>query len=40
MGDEGSDVGLVTLMKAGEIAKDYGVELDIDGPTEEEWNAA
>jgi hypothetical protein len=39
-GDEGRDLGFITLTAAAEIAKRQGAELDIDGPTREEWDAA
>ena len=38
--DEGHDLGFITLTRATEIAKEHGAELDIDGPTREEWDAA
>jgi hypothetical protein len=38
-GDEGSELDFITLARAREIAKEHGVELDIDGPTEEEWDS-
>ena len=34
------DLGFVTLARALEIAAAHGVEVDIDGPTREEWDAA
>jgi hypothetical protein len=39
-GDEGRDLGFITLTAAAEIAKRQGAELDIDGPTREVWDAA
>ncbi len=36
--DEGEDLGFITLAKAAEIARENGVELDVDGPTREEWD--
>jgi hypothetical protein len=36
--DEGEDLGFITLSRAAEIARDKGVELDVDGPTREEWD--
>jgi hypothetical protein len=38
-GDEGRDLGFITLMAAAEIAKRQGAELDVDGPTREEWDS-
>jgi hypothetical protein len=38
-GDDGSELGFITLARAREIAKEHGVELDVDGPAEEEWEA-
>jgi hypothetical protein len=35
--DEGEDLGFITFAKATEIAREKGVELDVDGPTREEW---
>jgi hypothetical protein len=34
------DLGFVTLTRALEIAAAHGVNLDVDGPTREEWDAA
>lgn len=31
------DLGFITLARAAEIAQEHGAELDIDGPTREEW---
>jgi hypothetical protein len=31
-GDEGRDLGFITLAKAAEIAREHDAELDIDGP--------
>jgi hypothetical protein len=33
------DLGFITLAKAAEIARDHDAELDVDGPTREEWDA-
>ena len=37
-GDEGRDLGLITLAAAGEVAREHQVEIDVDGPTREEWD--
>jgi hypothetical protein len=37
---EGRELGFVTLTEAAEIARSHGVELDVDGPTREEWEKA
>jgi hypothetical protein len=37
--DAEQDLGFVTLAKAAEIARSHGAELDVDGPTREEWDA-
>ena len=37
-GDEGRDLGFITLTAAVEIARRHGIEVDIDGPTREEWD--
>jgi hypothetical protein len=34
-----TDLGFVTLARAREIAAAHGAEVDIDGPTREEWDA-
>ena len=36
---EETDLGLVTLTRALEIAAAHGAEVDIDGPTRAEWEA-
>ena len=33
------DLGFITLAKATELAREHGAELDVDGPTREEWDA-
>ena len=38
--DEGRDLGFITLTAATEIAQDHDAEVDVDGPTREEWDAA
>ena len=35
---EEQGLGLITLAKAAKIARANGAELDIDGPTREEWD--
>ncbi len=37
-GDEGRDLGWMSLADAAEIARKHDVELDVDGPTREEWD--
>jgi hypothetical protein len=34
---EGEDLGFVTYATAAEVAREHGGELDVDGPTREEW---
>jgi len=36
--DEEKDLGFITLTRARAIAAELGAELDIDGPTREEWD--
>jgi hypothetical protein len=36
--DKEQDLGFVTLSAAREIAQRHGAELDIDGPTPDEWD--
>ena len=38
-GDEGRDLGFIALKEAAEIARRHEAELDVDGPTREEWDA-
>ena len=38
-GDEGRDLGSITLTAATEIVRRHDVQVDIDGPTREEWDA-
>jgi hypothetical protein len=38
--DEQHDLGFITLTRARAIAAEHGAEVDIDGPTREEWDAA
>jgi hypothetical protein len=35
---EGEDLGFITYAAAAEIAREHGAELDVDGPTREEWD--
>jgi hypothetical protein len=37
---EGRELGFITLSEAAEIAHEHGVELDVDGPTREDWEEA
>jgi hypothetical protein len=36
--DEEHDVGFMTLAAARQVAEENGAELEIDGPTREEWD--
>ena len=36
--DEGRELGFITLGNAATMARENGVELDVDGPTREEWD--
>ena len=36
--DEGQDLGFIALREAAEIARRHEAELDVDGPTREEWD--
>jgi hypothetical protein len=38
-GDEGRELGFIALRDAAQVARQHGAELDIDGPTREEWDA-
>jgi hypothetical protein len=38
-GDEGQDLGLLTLSQTAELARRHDAEIDVDGPTREEWDA-
>ena len=38
-GDEGRDLGFITLTEASRIASEHAAEVDVDGPTREEWDA-
>ena len=37
---EGRELGFITLAEAAEIAREHGVELDVDGLTREDWDKA
>ena len=37
-GDEGRDLGFITLAEATKIAVEHDAELDLDGPTREQWD--
>jgi len=37
---EGRELGFITLAEASEIARQHGAELDVDGPTREDWEKA
>lgn len=37
--DEGKDLGFITYAAAAQLAREHGAELDVDGPTREEWDA-
>ena len=37
-GDEGRELGFITLTEAATIAAEHDAELDVDGPSREEWN--
>ena len=37
---EGRELGFITLTEATGIARKHGVELDVDGPTREDWEKA
>ena len=37
--DEGQDLGFITYAAAADLAREHGAELDVDGPTREEWEA-
>ena len=38
-GDEGRELGWITLAAAAEIAREQGAELDVDGPSRADWEA-
>lgn len=38
-GDEGRELGWITIAAPAEIAREHGAELDVDGPSREEWEA-
>ena len=37
-GDEGRDLGFITLVEAAKIAAKHDADLDVDGPTREQWD--
>ena len=37
-GDEGRNLGLITLARAAKIAAEHDAELDVDGPTPAQWD--
>jgi hypothetical protein len=37
---EGRELGFITLTQAAQVAREHGVELDVDGPTRENWERA
>ncbi len=37
---EGRELGFITLAEAAEIARQHEVDLDVDGPTREDWERA
>jgi hypothetical protein len=37
-GDEGRDLGFITFAAAAGIAREQDAELDVDGPTRQEWD--
>jgi hypothetical protein len=37
-GDEGRDLGFITLTAAADVAREHSAELDVDGPTRDEWD--
>ena len=37
---EGRELGFITLTEAAEIAREHGVDLDVDGPSRKEWEKA
>jgi len=37
-GDEGRDLGFITLAAAAEVAREHSADLDVDGPTRDEWD--
>jgi hypothetical protein len=36
---EGEDLGFITYAAAADVAREHAAELDVDGPTREEWDA-
>ena len=39
-GDEGRELGFITFTEAARVASEHVAELDVDGPTRDEWDAA
>jgi hypothetical protein len=39
-GDEGRELGWMTLAAASQVAREHGAQLDVDGPSRDEWDAA
>lgn len=37
---KGRELGFITLTEATKIAREHGVEVDVDGPTRKEWEKA
>jgi hypothetical protein len=37
-GDEGQDLGFITLTEAARLASEHEAELDVDGPRRAEWD--
>ena len=37
-GDEGRDLGFITLAAAADVAREHSADLDVDGPTRDEWD--
>ena len=37
-GDEGRDLGFITLAAAARVAREHSADLDVDGPTRYEWD--
>lgn len=37
---EGRELGFISLAEASEIARQHDAELDVDGPTREDWEKA
>jgi hypothetical protein len=37
---EGRELGFITLTEAAELARQYGVDLGVDGPSRKDWEKA